>query len=71
MSSYKKTDMKRNILFTNLYFNEVLHKKIIFSEMYKKTDGLNQWRTISMGAAPRRKEFVYGINEISGRSALR
>ena len=34
-------------------------------------DGINQWRTISRRAPPRRKEFIYGMNEISGRAAIR
>ncbi|KAK2170977.1 hypothetical protein NP493_1118g00005 [Ridgeia piscesae] len=40
-------------------------------ESFMTMDGINQWRTISRRAPPRRKEFIYGMNEISGRAAIR
>lgn len=34
-------------------------------------DGVSQWPMISRGAESSRQEFVYAINEVSNRAAIR
>lgn len=34
-------------------------------------DGVNQWLTISKEHPSRRKEFVYGLNQLTGKAAIR
>ncbi|ELT92899.1 hypothetical protein CAPTEDRAFT_165852 [Capitella teleta] len=37
----------------------------------KDVDGVDQWQMLSQRQPSRRKEFVYGINSITGRAAIR
>ncbi len=43
----------------------------IYLNTGKKIDGISQWQALNHNLPSKRTEFVYAINEITGKSAIR